>query len=236
MGCVHCQSHSKCLIFHSSTLLLLISPTLTKESMDLSTLANIGTLNSLNGFTPKDSSILLWALQQAPQSMAMPSHFCWQHMLYICNNDTIKQEFKNSVRNCFNIIFLGPGWSMVVASAYPSTQRHNPDAHNQHCFLNTLQHYDPNSKFPECETPFPPDYTFSKDSPPVPDHDKHIVKEWHKCFPLCSAVCMQLSLTYNTQNIHSGKYCKLLTNSTGIFGRLLHIKTHHDQPCRLTPW
>jgi hypothetical protein len=52
---------------------------------------------------------------------------------------------------------------------------------DQHRYiLNTLQRYDPNSEFPERETPFPPDYAFSKDNQPVTDHDKHIIEERHK--------------------------------------------------------
>jgi hypothetical protein len=49
---------------------------------------------------------------------------------------------------------------------------------DQHRYiLNTLQRYDPNSEFPERETPFPPDYTFSKDNQQVTDHDKHIIED-----------------------------------------------------------
>ena len=71
---------------------------------------------------------------------------------------------------------------------------------DQHCYiLITLQHYNPNSEFPERETPFPPDYTFSKDNRPVTDHDKHIIEEQHKRLPFCSAVCKLLYLAYNTR-------------------------------------
>jgi len=68
---------------------------------------------------------------------------------------------------------------------------------DQHCYvLNTLQRYDPNSKFPERETPFPPDYTFCKDNRPVTDHDKHIIEERHKRLPFRSAMRMLLYLAY----------------------------------------
>jgi hypothetical protein len=41
--------------------------------------------------------------------------------------------------------------------------------------LNSLQRYNPDSKFPERKTPFPPDHIFSKDNRPVTDHDKLII-------------------------------------------------------------
>jgi hypothetical protein len=70
---------------------------------------------------------------------------------------------------------------------------------DQHCYvLITLQHFNPNSEFPECETPFPPYYTFSKDNQPVTDHDKQrIIEEQHN-LPLCSAVYTLPYFAYNT--------------------------------------
>jgi hypothetical protein len=46
----------------------------------------------------------------------------------------------------------------------------------------------PNLEFSEHETPFPPDYTFSKNNRPVTDHDKHVIEEQHKRLPFRSAV------------------------------------------------
>jgi hypothetical protein len=81
---------------------------------------------------------------------------------------------------------------------------------DQHCYvLNTLQRYNPNSKFPECETPFPTDLTFSKDNRPVTDHGLRIIDKQHKHQPFRSTVCMLLYLAYKTQaNVHSA-FCKL---------------------------
>jgi hypothetical protein len=77
--------------------------------MDLSFLANIGTLNSLNDSIPKDSPKLnhpiLFTTTKTTNGYAF-SFF--NNMLYVGSNDAIKKEFENSVRNCFNIKFLGP--------------------------------------------------------------------------------------------------------------------------------
>ncbi len=70
-------------------------------------------------------------------------------------------------------------------------------------------YYNPNLEFPERETPFPPDYTFSKDIQPVNDQDKHIIEEQHKRLPFCSAVCMLLYLVYNTRADVLFAVCKL---------------------------
>jgi hypothetical protein len=78
-----------------------------------------------------------------------------------------------------------------------------------HYVLNTLQRYDPNSEFPERETPFPTDYTFSKDNRPVTDHGKHIIEERHKRLPFRSAVCTLLYLAYNTRANILFAVCKL---------------------------
>jgi hypothetical protein len=67
----------------------------------------------------------------------------------------------------------------------------------------------PNSEFPERETPFPPDYTFSKDNRPVTDHDKHIIEERHKRLPFRSAACTLLHLAYNTRADILFAVCKL---------------------------
>jgi hypothetical protein len=81
---------------------------------------------------------------------------------------------------------------------------------DQHCYiLNTVQRYNPNSEFPECETPFPPDHTFSKDNRPVTDHDKHIIEEQHKDLPFRSAIGTLLNLAYNTRADNLFAVCKL---------------------------
>jgi hypothetical protein len=88
---------------------------------------------------------------------------------------------------------------MGPTNAYPPTKNKSLSL-DQHCYvLKTLQHYNPNSEFPERETPFPPDNTFSKDNRPVTDHDKHIIEEQHKRLPLSSPVCTLLYLAYNNR-------------------------------------
>ena len=75
--------------------------------------------------------------------------------------------------------------------------------------LNTLQRYDPDSEFPERETPFPPDYTFSKDNRPETDNDRQIIEQRHKRLPFHSAVCTLLYLAYNTRANILFAVCKL---------------------------
>ena len=118
-------------------------------------------------------------------------------MLYVARDDVIEKEFEDSIRNCFNVKFLGPAeWFLLLRIHQHKDKSYTLD---QHCFvLNSLQCCNPNSEFPEPETPFSPDYTFSKDNQPVTDHDNHIIKDRHKRLPIHSAVCMLLSLAYNT--------------------------------------
>ncbi len=68
---------------------------------------------------------------------------------------------------------------------------------------------DPNSEFPERETPFAQDYTFSKENRQVTDHDKDIVKKRYARLPFRSAVCTLLYLAYNTRANILFAVCKL---------------------------
>ena len=82
---------------------------------------------------------------------------------------------------------------------------------DQRCYiLNTLHWYDPNLEFPECEIPFPPDYTFSKDNKPVTDHDMHIIEEQHKRLPFRFAMCTLHYWGYNTHADILFAVCKLV--------------------------
>jgi hypothetical protein len=119
-------------------------------------------------------------------------------MLYVGSNDATKQQFTNSVQNCFDVKFLGPA-QWFLQRMHSHQQKHTTHTLGQHCYvLNTLQCYNPNSKFPEHETPLAPDFAFSNNNRPVTDHDKHIIGEECKCPPFCSAVCTPLDLAYNT--------------------------------------
>ena len=81
---------------------------------------------------------------------------------------------------------------------------------DQHRYvLNTLQRYDPDSEFPECDTPFPPDYTFSKDNRPVTENDKSNIERHQARLPFRSAVCTLLYLAYNTRADILFAVCKL---------------------------
>jgi hypothetical protein len=158
------------------------------------------------------------------QSQAEPSFFVyynkhnqWLHllffvndMLYVGSNDAIKKEFEDSVRYPFDIKFLGPSKWFLQMRIHLHTD--NSFALDQHCYvLNTLQCYNPSLEFPECETPFPPGYTFSKDNRPVTgDHDKLIIEEQHKqCLSFRSTVCTLLYLAYNTRANILFAVCKL---------------------------
>jgi hypothetical protein len=120
-------------------------------------------------------------------------------MLYVGSNDATKPEFTNSVRICFDVKFLGPAQRFLQMHSHQ--QKDTTRTLDQHCYvLNTsLQHHNANSKFPERATPFPPDFTFSKDNQPVTDHDKQAhFEEQCKRLPFCFAVCTPLDLAYNT--------------------------------------
>jgi hypothetical protein len=119
-----------------------------------------------------------------------------------------KKEFKDSVCNRFDVKFLGPAkWFLQMRIHQHKEKSYTLD---QHCYvLNTVQCHNPNSEFPDRETPFPPDYTFSKDNRPVTDHDKHIIEERHKRLPFRSAVCALLYLAHNTRANILIVVCKL---------------------------
>ncbi len=128
-------------------------------------------------------------------------------MLYVGSNDAIEKEFEDSVRNRFDVKFLGPAKFLQMRIHQHKDRSYTLDQHRY--VLNTLQRYDPNSEFPERETPFPPDYTFSKDNRPVTDHDKHIIEERHNRLLFRSAVCTLLYLAYNTRADILFAVCKL---------------------------
>jgi hypothetical protein len=95
-------------------------------------------------------------------------------MLYVGSNNSIKKTFEDSVRNRFDMKFLGPAqWFLQMRIHQHKDSTYTLDQH--HYVLNSLQRYDPDSILPERKTPFPPDYTFSKDNHPVTDHDKSFI-------------------------------------------------------------
>ena len=65
--------------------------------------------------------------------------------------------------------------------------------------LNTLQRYDPNSKFSKRNTPFPPDFTFSTENCPITEQDIALVEQKQQRLLFCTAVCTLLYLAYNTR-------------------------------------
>jgi hypothetical protein len=127
-------------------------------------------------------------------------------MLYVGSNDAIKKEY--SVRNSFDVKFLGPAkWFLQMRIHQHKDKSYTLD---HHCYvLDTYQCNNPNLEFPEHETPFPPDNTFSKDNRPVNDQDKHIIEEQHKCLPFRSTACTLLYLAYNTHANILFAVCKL---------------------------
>ena len=156
------------------------------------------------------------------QSQAEPSYFVrydkhnqWlrllffvDDMLYAGSNDSIEKHFEDSVRNRFDVKFLGPAqWFLQMRIHQHKDSTYTLDQHRY--VLNTLQRYDPDSEFPERDTPFPPDYVFSKDNRPVTEHDKSLIEKRHTRLPFRSAVCTLLYLAYNTRADILFAVCKL---------------------------
>ncbi len=180
--------------------------------MDLSILANIGTLNSLNGAIPKDSSYPKLNHPILSTTTNTANGYAYSFLSTTCSMLAammpLKNKFKDSVCNHFDVKFLGPAkWFLQMRIHQHKDKSYTLDQHLY--ILNTFQCYNLNLEFPERKTPYPPDYTFSKDNRPVNNHDKHIIEERHKRLPFRSAVCTLLYLAYNTcANILSA-VCKL---------------------------
>jgi hypothetical protein len=129
-------------------------------------------------------------------------------MLYVGSNDSIEKQFEDSVNNRFDVKFLGPAqWFLQMRIHQHQDSTYTLDQHRY--VLNTLQRYDPNSEFPERDTPFPPDYTFSKDNRPVTASDLTLVETKQQRLPFRSAVCTLLYLAYNTRADILFAVCKL---------------------------
>jgi hypothetical protein len=87
-------------------------------------------------------------------------------MLYFGSNNDIKKEFEDPVCSHFDVKFLGPAkWFLQLRIHQHKGKSYTPDQH--YYVLNTLQRQDPNLEFPECETPFPPDYTLLQQRQPT---------------------------------------------------------------------
>jgi hypothetical protein len=75
--------------------------------------ANIGTLNFLNGYNLKDSSNLNQSHHTLPSTTNTINgwlrllFFVDDIILYAGSNDAINKEFEDTVRNRFDVIFLG---------------------------------------------------------------------------------------------------------------------------------
>ena len=156
------------------------------------------------------------------QSHAEPSYFVrydkhnqWlrllffvDDMLYAGSNDEIEKQFEDSVKNRFDVKFLGPAqWFLQMRIHQHSDATYTLDQHRY--VLNTLQRYDPNSEFPERETPFPTDYIFTKSNRPTNDKDQTILEQKYARLPFRSAVCTLLYLAYNTRADILFAVCKL---------------------------
>ena len=156
------------------------------------------------------------------QSQSEPSYFVFydkfnqwlrllffvDDMLYAGSNDAIEKQFEDSVNNRFDVKFLGSAqWFLQMRIHQHRDSSYTLDQHRY--VLNMLQRYDPNSEFPERETPFPPDYTFSKDNRPMTNQDKARIEQRHLRLPFRSAVCTLLYLAYNTRADILFAVCKL---------------------------
>ena len=94
-------------------------------------------------------------------------------MLYVRSNDAIEKEFDDSVNKRFHVKFLGPAqWFLQMQIHQQKDSTYTLDQHRY--VLNTLHRYDPDSEFPECDTPLPTDYTFSKTNCPETTEDKYL--------------------------------------------------------------
>ncbi|KAI2490629.1 hypothetical protein MHU86_23928 [Fragilaria crotonensis] len=115
-------------------------------------------------------------------------------MLYAGSNDSIEKQFEDSVRNRFDVKFLGPAqWFLQMRIHKHSDSSYTLDQHRY--VLNTLQRYDPNSNS-RTRYPFPPDYTFSKDNRPVTALTSPSSNTSNNAFP--SALPSALSSTLHT--------------------------------------
>jgi Reverse transcriptase (RNA-dependent DNA polymerase) len=129
-------------------------------------------------------------------------------MLYAGSNDSIEKQFEDSVKNRFDVKFLGPAqWFLQMRIHQHKDSTYTLDQHRY--ILNTLQRYDPNAEFPERETPFPTDYTFSKSNRPTTDNDQALLEKKYARLPFRSAVCTLLYLAYNTRADILFAVCKL---------------------------
>ena len=129
-------------------------------------------------------------------------------MLYAGSNDSIEKEFEDSVRNRFDVKFLGPAqWFLQMRIHQHKDSTYTLDQHRY--FLKALQRYDPSAEFPERETPFSSDYIFSKANRPHTDHDQTTLDKKYSRLPFRSAVCTLLYLAYNTRSDILFAVCKL---------------------------
>ncbi|KAI2497624.1 hypothetical protein MHU86_16873 [Fragilaria crotonensis] len=192
--------------------------------MDLFTLENIGTLNSLNGFTPKDSSNPSLNPPILSFTTNTTNGYAFSSLSTTCSTLAAMTPSKKNSKNLSAIALTSSSLDLLNGSCkcVSINTKTKPTLDQHRYVLNTLQRYDPNSEFPERETPFPPDYTFSKDNRPVTDHDKQVVEQHEKRLPFRSAVCTLLYLAYNTradillQSANLQKPASALANSTSV--------------------
>ncbi|KAI2505662.1 Reverse transcriptase (RNA-dependent DNA polymerase) [Fragilaria crotonensis] len=179
--------------------------------MDLFTLENIGTLNSLNGFTPKDSSNPSLNPPILSFTTNTTNGYAFSSLSTTCSTLAAMTPSKKNSKNLSAIALTSSSLDLLNGSCkcVSINTKTKPTLDQHRYVLNTLQRYDPNSEFPERETPFPPDYTFSKDNRPVTDHDKQVVEQHEKRLPFRSAVCTLLYLAYNTRADILFAVCKL---------------------------
>ena len=160
--------------------------------------------------------------QNFKQSQSEPSYFVlydkhnnWLRLLffvddmpYVGSNDAIEKEFEDSVNKRFHVKFLGPAqWFLQMRIHQHKDSTYTLDQHRY--VLNTLHRYDPDSEFPERDTPLPTDYTFSKTNRPETTEDKYLVEQKYARLPFRSAVCTLLYLAYNTRADILFAVCKL---------------------------
>ena len=209
------SSHSNMLITSPNTQITLAYHfSSTKESTALYIQANIGKLNFLNGYAPKDSSNLNQNHHILSSTTSTINGYASSSSSTTCSTQEVKTPSKKNLKIPFATDSMSNSLDQHNGSSkWEFTNTMIPPtpliSTAMSCLNNTLQRYDPDSEFPQRETPFPPNYIFSKDNRPVNINNKALIQKQEARLPFRSAVCTLLYLAYNTRADILFAVCKL---------------------------